>query len=245
MNLITLEDVRVELGGRQILAGLTTGIPRGKISALIGANGSGKTTLLRAILKEIPYSGTMRFHCGHDHSKHRPERIGYVPQRLQIDSRLPISVRDLLSLSLQRKPIFLGIRRDVTRRMEAMLERVEATRLLDRPVAGISGGELQRVLLGLALEPTPELLLLDEPAAGVDMPGQEKFYSLISRINKESGVTVLLVSHELQMVSKQAGRVICLRDGHIQCEGAPEEITPEQLMATFGAGTAWFKHHHD
>ena len=96
--LLSLSDVRVDLGGNTILKGVTAGISHGKITALIGLNGSGKTTLLRAILKEAPYRGEIRFHCGHDHSQPRPEHIGYVPQRLNIDVRLPLTVRDLLAL---------------------------------------------------------------------------------------------------------------------------------------------------
>src|SRR5262245_46788778 len=95
-SLLSIRDVRVELGGTAILRGVTAGIARGQITALIGLNGSGKTTLLKAILKEVPYRGRIDFHCGHDHKHPMPEHIGYVPQRLMIDARLPITVRDLL-----------------------------------------------------------------------------------------------------------------------------------------------------
>src|SRR5947209_13478199 len=130
-------------------------------------NGSGKTTLLRALLKEVPYSGRIVFHCGHDHRRPSPQHVGYVPQKLRIEANLPLTVRDLLALALQRRPLFLGISRRVERIMHGLMERVSAPlALLDRPVEKISGGELQRVLLGLAMQPEPELLLLDEPAAG-------------------------------------------------------------------------------
>src|SRR5437899_2205795 len=98
--LVTVRDVRVELGGNPILRGVTADVTRGKITALIGLNGSGKTTLLKAILKEVPYAGKIDFHCGHDHKRPMPEHIGYVPQRLLIDARLPLTVRDLLGLAL-------------------------------------------------------------------------------------------------------------------------------------------------
>ena len=96
--------------------------------------------------------------------------------------------------------------------------------MLDKPVDKISGGELQRVLMGLTLQPQPELLLLDEPAAGVDFQDQEKFYELIVRLNEETGVTILLVSHDLSVVSKHAHHVLCLKDGRIQCEGTPKDV---------------------
>jgi zinc transport system ATP-binding protein len=246
-DLVTVHDLHVELGGNRILNGIHTHIAAGKVTALIGLNGSGKTTLLRAILKEVPYTGTVRFHCGHDHSRPAPEHIGYVPQKLQIDARLPLTVRDFLGLALQRRPLFLGVRRRTSRLMEEMLARVwSPPALLDRPVEKLSGGELQRVLLALALQPKPELLLLDEPAAGVDFQHQGRFYELIARLNEETGVTILLVSHELSVVSKHAHHVLCLNDGQIRCEGTPAEVMTGSVLAkTFGADMAVFAHHHE
>src|SRR5437762_6000920 len=235
--LLTVRDVRVELGGTPILRGVTAGVARGRITALIGLNGSGKTTLLKAILKEVPYSGRIDFHCGHDHKRPMPEHIGYVPQRLLIDARLPLTVRDLLGLALQRKPIFLGIGKLTTERMIRILSQVirDPEQILDRPVEKLSGGELQRVLLALALDPKPELLLLDEPAAGIDFKDQERFYDLLARLNADTGVTILLVSHDLSVVFRHAHHVLCLKDGRVQCEGPPQALTPQVLAATFGS----------
>src|SRR5947208_5985004 len=142
--------------------------------------------------------------------------------------------------------MFLVIWRRTTRIMEEMVQQVwMPPTLLDHPVEKLSGGELQRVLLALALEPRPELLLLDEPAAGIDFKNQQKFYDLIAELNRSSGVTVLLVSHELTMVSRHADEVLCLRDGRIQCQGPPQEVlTPHNLAHTFGADMQQFLHHH-
>ena len=243
--LVTIRGLRVERGGRHVLDGVEADLLRGKVTALIGLNGSGKTTLLRAMVREYPYRGEIVFHCGHDHSKATPEHIGYVPQKLTLDARLPLTVKDLLALALSRRPLFLGVRRALVERMKAMLTRVGIPQFLDRPVEGLSGGELQRVLLALALEPQPELLLLDEPAAGIDFRDQQKFYDLISELNRTTGVTVLLVSHELSMVSRHADHVLCLRDGKIQCQGPPAVIlTPDNLAQTFGTEMQVFTHHH-
>jgi len=244
--LISIRDLHVDLGGVSILKGVTAAIERGKITALIGMNGSGKTTLLRAILKEAPYRGQITFHCGHDHTHPNPEHIGYVPQRLNMDMRLPLTVRDLLALALQRRPLFLGVSRKTEATMDQLLKVVHAEpTLLDRPVDRISGGELQRVMLGLALHPNPELLLLDEPAAGVDFKTDHKFYELLSELNRTTGVTVLLVSHELSMVSRHAHHVLCLTDGQIRCQGPPHEIlTNEMLHSVFGSEKAVFGHDH-
>ncbi len=241
--LVSLRDLTVELGGRPILSGVTANIARGGITALIGLNGSGKTTLLRALVNEYPHKGIIQFHCGHDHSKPYPEAIGYVPQRLTLDARLPLTVRDFLALTLSRRPLFFGISKKVAAKSKAMLERVGVADYLDVPVEGLSGGQLQRVLLALALEPQPELLLLDEPAAGIDFKDQKKFYELIASLNRETGVTVLLVSHDLNMVQTYAHDVLCLRGGSIQCQGPPTDIlTPINMSLVFGAELHMFPH---
>jgi zinc transport system ATP-binding protein len=246
-SLVSIRNLSVTLGGTPILRDLNADLQQGRITAVIGLNGSGKTTLLRALLKEIPYSGTVKFHCGHDHRAPTPEHIGYVPQKLRIEANLPLTVRDLLALALQKRPLFLGIGRQVRRQMEEMLDQVGAPlRLLDSPADKISGGELQRVLLGLALQPHPELLLLDEPAAGIDFHDQENFYDLICRLNRERQVTILLVSHDVSMVSQRAHHVLCLKDGLIECQGPPSHVLSDAMLAqTFGSERAVFAHRHE
>lgn len=245
--LVTLRDLCVRLGDNEVLRGLSGSIVRGQITAILGLNGSGKTTLLRAILQEIPYTGQIAFHCGHDHTKPNPRHVGYVPQKLRIESNMPLTVRDLLGVSMQRRPIFLGFRANLTAQMSAMLKEVGAQEaLLDRPLEKISGGEQQRVLLALAMQPEPELLLLDEPAAGIDFQDQEKFYDLICRLNRERGTTIVLVSHDVSMVSKHAHQILCLKDGQIHCQGTPSEINrPETLQQIFGKNRSVFVHEHE
>jgi zinc transport system ATP-binding protein len=243
--LVSIKNLCVDLGGRRVLDNVSALIPRGQITALIGLNGSGKTTLLRALVRECPSRGIIAFHCGHDHTAHEPQYVGYVPQRLAVDHRLPLTVRELFGLALQRRPVFLGIARSVTQKAVRLLERVGADQLMDRPVSGLSGGEMQRVLLSLALEPKPELLLLDEPAAGIDFQDQEGFYDVLAQLNRESGITILLVSHELSIVSKHAHHVLCLKDGHIACFGTPEEmLAGDKLAETFGTDKRIYTHHH-
>lgn len=234
--LVAVRDLYVELGGFPVLRRATADVARGKVTALVGLNGSGKTTLLRTVVGEHAYRGEIRFHCGHDHSRPRPEHVGYVPQRLTIDARLPLTVLDLFGLTLSRRPLFFGVPRWVKRRAAELMERVGMPSVLDTPVDGLSGGQMQRVLLALALEPSPELLLLDEPAAGIDFKDQQKFYDLISHLNRDTGLTVLLVSHDLAMVRSIADHVLCLKDGAIACQGPPAAVlSPENLALTFGA----------
>ncbi|MCS7270421.1 MAG: metal ABC transporter ATP-binding protein, partial [Gemmataceae bacterium] len=213
--LVAMRDLWVELGGRAILCGVTAEIARGRITAVIGLNGSGKTTLLRTLVGEYPYRGQIVFRCGHDHSRPNPEHVGYVPQRLIVDARMPLTVRDLFSLALSRRPLFFGVPRWVVQRAEQLLRKVGLGAILDQPVDGLSGGQLQRVLLALALEPSPELLLLDEPAGNIDFKDQQRFYELIAHFNQETGITIVLVSHDLHMVRTVADHVLCLHQGRI------------------------------
>lgn len=243
--LVSIRNLQVDLGGKRILDGVTADIARGKITALIGPNGSGKTTLLRTLLREYPFRGEIEFHCGHDHQRHHPEHVGYVPQKLAIEPRLPLTVRELFGLTLQRRPIFLGVSASVSQRAKALLSRVNAGHLLEHQVAKLSGGQLQRVLLSLALDPHPELLLLDEPAAGIDFVDQVPFNDMLADINRATGLTILLVSHDLSVVSKHAHHVLCLSNGRVECEGPPHEImTGEALARTFGGDKRLYHHHH-
>jgi zinc transport system ATP-binding protein len=244
--LATIRNLRVTLGGRTILDGINADLLRNRITALIGLNGSGKTTLLRALIRECPYHGEVKYFCGHDHTHHRPEQIGYVPQRLSIDARLPLTVREFFALALQRRPLFLGISRKAHDAAVRLLQQVGGGHLLDRPVAKLSGGEMQRVLLSLALEPHPELLLLDEPAAGIDFADQKPFYELLGEINRKTGVTILIVSHDLSVVSERAHHVLCLQNGRIVCQGPPGDVlTQEAVSRTFGEGKRVYEHLHE
>jgi zinc transport system ATP-binding protein len=246
--LLTIRDLHVTLGGNPVLTGVNAELARGQVSAVIGMNGAGKTTLLRVLLKEVPYTGEVRFYCGHDHTRPTPQHIGYVPQKLRIDANLPVTVLDLFGLALKRAPLFLGLWGGLRARAVRLLEGVDAPHLIDKPLERISGGELQRVLLALALEPQPELLLLDEPAAGIDFKMQEKFHDLIGKLNEKLGLTVVLVSHDLSMVSQIAQHVLCLKDGRIECEGPPRAIlNADHLARTFGGHAAVYthrEHHH-
>jgi zinc transport system ATP-binding protein len=243
--LLSMQNLSVRRGRATILKGITADIRRGEITALIGLNGCGKSTLLRTLLHEFPYTGKIAFHCGHDHRQPRPDYVGYVPQRLTIDPRLPLTVRDLMGLTLKRGPIFFGLGQKLATKMEAMLARVGVANLLDTPLDGLSGGQLQRVLLALALDPSPELLLLDEPATGIDFRSQQAFYDLIGNLNRTTGVTIILVSHDLSIVGRFAHQVLCLKDGIIAASGPANYcLSPEVLSATYGPGFNLMAHAH-
>jgi zinc transport system ATP-binding protein len=233
--------VGVRLGGLQILENVDADVHCGEVTALIGPNGAGKTTLLQAILGRVPYTGTIRFCHAGEHGSGAP-RIGYVPQALDMDRDGPLSVLDFLCLTDQRLPVALGHTRRARLRAEESLARVGAPQLLARPLGRLSGGETQRVLLALALRDRPHILLLDEPISGVDAAGEELFCDFLDHIHRESGFSLLLVSHDLSVVSRHADRVICL-NRTIVCQGGKTEmLTPENLSAMYGAGAHVFHH---
>ncbi|MEZ6141088.1 MAG: metal ABC transporter ATP-binding protein [Zavarzinella sp.] len=239
-SLLEVKNLCVTLTGRPILKNLTLAIPKGQISALIGLNGSGKSTFLKTLLGEHHFSGDVLHLCTSGRKRGLPERVGYVPQKLSIDARLPLTVLEFIALSCQRRPLILGISRATKELAKTILKKVYAEHLLQSQLAKLSGGEMQRVLLAIALHPTPEILLLDEPAAGIDFADQEPFYQLISQLNKDLGVTVVLVSHDLHIVKKYANVVYCLRSGNIVLQGNPEEVlTNENLVKTFGRAASF------
>lgn len=217
-------------GSIPVLDAVSATVPLGSCTAIIGPNGSGKTTLLLALLGELPYQGQISF-LGY--SGKRP-RIGYVPQRLTFDRGLPLTVSEFLALGFQSRPLWFGVSSHLQKKAKAMLAQVQAEHLLGRRLGALSGGELQRVLLALALQQEPELLVLDEPAAGVDFQGEYVFCDLLDKLRLSQGFTQLMVSHDLPTVTHHATHVICLNH-RVVAEGPPQQVlTPENLSAIFG-----------
>jgi ABC-type Mn2+/Zn2+ transport system ATPase subunit len=227
--------VTVRLGGRPVLTDVGLRVAAGEFVALIGPNGAGKTTLLRCLLGVQPLErGGVRLFGGTDPARVHA-RVGYVPQRLAVERGFHLTVREFLAL---RAPGAGGWFWRPRRRTDALLPPVVAElgadRLLDAPVAALSGGQLQRVLIAFSLLTGPELLLLDEPTAGVDAPGEQTFYELISDIHRRHRLTVVLVSHDLSLVHRHATWV-CALNGRVCCEGRPDEvIRDDALRAAFG-----------
>lgn len=208
----------------------------GELTALIGPNGAGKTTLLRAMVGELPHSGTLRFiHHGNVEST-KPIRIGYVPQKLELDRTSPTTVLDLFAATISRWPLWIGTRKAVRDEALQKLELVGAEQLLKRRLSEISVGQLQRILLALALTPVPELLLLDEPVAALDQGGMELFYQTVSKMRQEYDLSILLVSHDLTAAAQFADRMILLNRS-VLCDGPPREVLLNPLIRqTFGFG---------
>ncbi len=226
-NLLEVRDLSLSLGGNQILRDINIDVKHGHIHALIGPNGAGKTTLIRSIMGGMPHKGTIRFFFGDN------GRIGYVPQLLEFDHSVPITVFDFLYLMLRKFPLFFGRRRPMREEILNILAVTECEHLIDRGVGNLSGGEFRRVLLAQALVPKPEILLLDEPASNVDEVGAHHFEKMLLQLRHEHGHSILLVSHDLQTVRRIADRVTAINQTVIY-DGPAKDLSLADMVVNVG-----------
>ena len=217
-----IEDFGVKVGRLTIFDHVNIHVHCGQLTALIGPNGAGKSTLLKAILGEVPHAGKLKYMDAKGKRTGHP-LIGYVPQYLRFDVSAPTSVMDIFMACLSHKPVWLWPGKSLRGRVERNLQRVRAAHLMDRRLGALSGGELQRVLLALSLDPMPDLLLLDEPVSGVDQNGLELFYEIVAELREKEDMAIILISHDLNMVARHADQVVLMDKGVISV-GTPEEV---------------------
>lgn len=227
---IELNDVSVTMGSDVLLKDVHLHIHCGQLTALVGPNGAGKTTLIRALLSQIPYTGSIR-HMDEKGRDFPGIRIGYVPQQLPFDKQMPVTVADLLASTMTRRPVWLGISKKVREQVRQALCSARAEKLIDRRLGALSGGELQRVLLAMALLPLPDLLVLDEPVSGVDQNGLSLFLQLVCELKEKHHMAILLVSHDWELVRRYADRVALLEKS-VLCDGTAEEVFSSQAFST-------------
>lgn len=242
---IETSHLTVRFEDQEALSDLTFAVRAGEAVAIIGPNGAGKTTLLKALLGIVPYEGEVRI-WGRDRRELRGAegRIAYVPQRFDLDRGFPLTVLEFLLLGTGEQGGWWGLRRGA-HRAEVLrdLERVGAAHLLERRLGALSGGEFQRVLIAYALARGPDILLLDEPLAGVDLVGESVLTEQLRFLHEELGLTLLLVSHDLHMVYRDADQVLCL-NRHLCCQGPPDEVlTSENLRRAYGEAISTYHHH--
>jgi zinc transport system ATP-binding protein len=229
-NSLEVEHLSVSFGEHQVIRDLSFSLENGTSLAVIGPNGAGKTVLFQALIGSVPCQGTIRW---------APNvRIGYVPQKLDLERDMPVTGND-----------FLQARAKLSRVTQVDIARILnfcglSPLVLRSPIGTLSGGQFQRLLIAFALLGNPSVLMLDEPTAGVDEPGQKQLNDLISNLQQERGMTVLFISHELSVVYRYATHVLCLGRGST-CFGSPQkELTAEKLRDIYGSPIDYHVHEH-
>ena len=218
---LRVENLSVRIGGDCILSNVNLHVHCGELVALIGPNGAGKSTFLKAVLGQRDYEGVIAF--SEPGQRIKKPRIGYVPQSPAFDPSDPVSVADLFACCMSRRPAFLGLGKSMRALVLECLERVHGEELIDKRVGTLSGGELQRVLLALALEPMPNILILDEPLSGVDVEGMETLMDMLDEIRKNFDLSILMTTHDFSLLPRYANQVVLIDRG-ILIQGEPETV---------------------
>ena len=222
---LRVENMSVTIGADTILKDMNLHVHCGEMVALIGPNGAGKSTFLKAVLGQQEFTGVIAFSEPGQRSK-KP-RIGYVPQSPAFDPSDPITVGDLFACCLSKRPAFLGLSKQLREQVLETLDMVHGADLIDKRVGTLSGGELQRVLLALALEPMPNILILDEPLSGVDVEGQAGLMDMLDEIRDTYDLSILMTTHDFSMLHKYADQA-ALIDHRVVKQGTPEEVLASQ-----------------
>ena len=219
---IRINNLGVKLGKDVILEDVNLHMHCGELTVVIGPNGAGKSTLLKAILCDVPHEGTIDLKetaTGNQGSM----KIGYVPQSLNIEREIPITVYDLFASFISNTPVWLFKSKKLYNKIYEQLKIFSVEDCIDKQVGKLSGGQLQRVMLSIAITPMPNLLILDEPVSGIDENGVRDFYRVVNELKTKYDLAILLVSHDLHLVKKYADKVILL-DKTILAQGTPDEV---------------------
>ena len=218
---LRVQNLSVKIGNDTILSDVNLHVHCGELIALIGPNGAGKSTLLKAILGEQDYNGIISFAVPGQRT--RKPKIGYVPQSPAFDPGDPVSVADLFACCMSKRPAFLGLSKKMREHVLECLARVHGEYLIDKRIGTLSGGELQRVLLALALEPVPNILILDESLSGVDVEGMETLMDMLDEIRQNYDLSILMTTHDFAMLPQYADQVVLITHG-VVCQGTPVEV---------------------
>jgi len=230
MNLLNVKNLSVQIEQKLLIENLSFELARGEKLCVLGPNGAGKTVLLRALLRLVPYRGEITW---------APDvRIGYVPQKLEADRHLPLTYNDLFEAKCKTINV-------PTKNTVEIAQSVGLTKeMLETPVGHLSSGQFQRGLIGFALIGQPDVLLLDEPTASIDEPGEEHIYELIGRLQNQFNLASIMVSHDLTFVSRYATTVLCLNRRSL-CIGSPQvALSPEVLKNLYGEAYSYYHHTH-
>jgi zinc transport system ATP-binding protein len=229
--LLEASDVTLRHDGQTILDRVSLRVAAASVHLVIGPNGAGKSSLLAALLGQTSFTGSVRFHW------RGSGRLGFVPQSFAVDRTLPVTVTEFLALPRQRFPVCFGVRPKTRARVAALLDRVGLGALGGRRLGALSGGELRRVLLANALDPEPEIILLDEPGSGMDHDSVARMEATLLALRESAGTTVLMVSHDMAQVRRLADRVTLL-DRSVRRTGSADEVLADGAAASLSAAFA-------
>ena len=224
---LRVQNMGVKIGSERILHNVNMHVHCGELVALIGPNGAGKSTFLKAVLGQRDYDGVIAFSA--PGQRERRPRIGYVPQSPAFDPGDPVCVADLFACCMSKRPAFLGLSKAMRTKVLECLERVHGEDLIDKRVGTLSGGELQRVLLALALEPLPNILILDEPLSGVDAEGTGALMEMLDEIRKTYDLSILMTTHDFSILDKYADQVVLI-DRTVLSQGSPQDVLDSEAF---------------
>lgn len=234
--ILSVKNLTVKFGNHTALKNITFDVHKDDYLAIIGPNGAGKSLLFKCLLNLIPYTGEVIWQKG--------IKIGYVPQKLTIEKDIPLTVSDFLKVKEKNTARVKEYLEYVGLKNETSGEMHHGSRILKSKLGVLSGGEFQRVLIAFALLGNPDVLLFDEPTSGVDISGEETIYALIQRLRKEHGMTVIFISHELEIVHQYASNVLCLNKEKI-CYGEPKKVISKTSLTKLYGEEINIYHHHD
>lgn len=235
-TILKVQNLRIAFGRYPVLKNLSFELQKGEVLAILGPNGAGKTVLFKSLLGLVPYEGEI------DWMKHI--KIGYVPQKLSVAKDLPVSVLDFLRFKNSSEAEIFEALKSVGLLNGEHNEHHLQHHLLNTRLGELSGGQLQKVLIAYALIDHPDVLLFDEPTAGVDIGGEETIYSLLGKLHREHGLTILLITHDLNVVYQYAEKVLCLNRETI-CFGAPKEVMSQKVLEElYGSKVNIYPHDH-
>lgn len=232
---LEVKNLHVTVGGASILEDVTFSVEKGSVTAIIGPNGAGKSVLFRALLGLLPHEGEISWGSA--------PRIGYVPQRLPVDAQFPMTVSEFFLLKM-RTPLWRHAA-EAHGRIHASLKEVGMAHKIHDRIGALSFGEFQRVLIAYALFENPTVLLFDEPTTGIDVGAETTVYELLRKIADSRDLTLLLISHDLNVIYEFADQVICL-NREMLCCGVPQKVlTPEALEGLYHGEAAFYAHEHE
>ncbi len=231
-KVLSVDNLAVSFDNQNVLKGISFSVEKGEVLAIVGPNGSGKSVLFRALLGLIPYSGTIAWN--------KNLKTSYVPQKLSIERDLPLNVEEFLALKESNREKIIQALQTVGLEDEHHIEK----HLLRQRLGWLSGGQLQRIMIAWSLLDDPDVLLFDEPTSGIDLGGEGTIYNLLKKLGDQRNLTILLISHDLNIVYKYANNVMCINKEMV-CHGIPSEVLdPKALARLYGGETSFYKHEH-